>query len=69
MELIDKEIITKVGYDNRGLIVRVERTNEEIVRCKDCRHWSNNECIYCYFEDNPNGYCAWGERREDVKTD
>ena len=65
MELIEKEIITKVGYDNRGLIVRVERTDEEIVRCKDCRYWSNNECIYSYFEDNPNGYCAWGERRKD----
>lgn len=39
-----------------------------IVRCKDCRYWSNNECIYCYFEDNPNGYCAWAKRREDDNT-
>lgn len=36
----------------------------QVVRCKDCKYWSNNECIYCYFEDNPNGYCAWGERKE-----
>lgn len=47
---------------------------EEIVRCRDCDyydHWdacgpykSKHVCGYWeYIEINPNGFCAWGERR------
>lgn len=45
-----------------------ERTYVRVVRCKDCKHWNKNtqECISNYFEDNPEGYCYWGERKEDV---
>ena len=46
-------------------------TGEEIVRCKDCKHFASDElgdyCTLLDFEDvNPmdNGFCAWGERRD-----
>ena len=54
---------------------RLER-REEIVRCRDCAYICHNEyengCEYltCGFFDNryaevePDGFCAWGERRE-----
>lgn len=32
-----REIITQCTYDDRGLLIRAERTDEEIVRCKDCK--------------------------------
>lgn len=36
---------------------------EEIVRCRDCKHSE-----YCQFhrhsENKPDGFCAWGERKE-----
>ena len=53
-------------------------TGEEIVRCRDCKH-CNDEGIHtpAYFCLNdhfvrpsyamptePNGFCAWGERRD-----
>lgn len=56
-------------------------TGEEIVRCRDCKHFTTrgthvfddgktNEC-YCEFirayrlQITPDGFCAWGERRDD----
>lgn len=47
----------------------------EVVRCKDCRHfgWNNNSDDSCGRFDGEtvttDGYCAWGERKEDAKTD
>lgn len=45
---------------------------EPIVRCKDCRHFTagNREyatCDWCDWwssDTEPDGFCAWGERRE-----
>ena len=46
-------------------------TGEEIVRCRDCRHFASDElgdcCTLLDFEDvksMDNGFCAWGERRD-----
>ena len=41
---------------------------EEIVRCKDCARW-RDACEWNRFFndldlDEPLGFCAWGERRE-----
>lgn len=48
-------------------------TGEEIVRCRDCRHY-HAEINGCdefgdiwhdeYANVEPDGYCSWGERRE-----
>lgn len=55
------------GFDRfmflRGLPVR-----EGIVRCRDCKHFVTNiHGSYCKKSistiSDPNGYCAWGERR------
>ena len=54
-------------------------TGEEIVRCRDCKHHVDTpkrgcRCYHwmtldCYenpvpSEVEPNGFCAWGERRD-----
>ena len=38
----------------------------EVVRCKNCAYWDATEkvCVDRMTADE-NGYCAWGERRED----
>ena len=69
-----KEIITQCTYDDRGLLIKVERTDEEIVRCKDCKYadwWGPKgrevlDCTHLYVPHvTPDWYCAWGERKED----
>ena len=46
----------------------------EVVRCKDCKHWGTGcagetdrikECEYAHYVVGANGYCVYGERRED----
>lgn len=42
---------------------------EEIVRCRDCVFHNNHygdECerVYDDFDVNPDGFCAWGKRKE-----
>lgn len=43
---------------------------EEIVRCRDCKHFASDElgdcCTLLDFEDvrsMGDGFCAWGERK------
>ncbi|WP_278591500.1 hypothetical protein [Olsenella uli] len=48
----------------------------EVVRCRDCEHWGGlwdwDEAIGCDLVDlpqaDPNGFCAWGERRGDAQV-
>lgn len=60
--------------------IREDRRREEIVRCRDCKHFTPKgthkfengkvNADYCkYVRDwmlqiTPDGYCAWGERKE-----
>ena len=43
---------------------------EPIVRCSDCKHWTEDEMEYYHYCGNwceqvePDGFCAWGERRD-----
>ncbi len=50
-------------------------TNEEIVRCRDCKHYDDQDgeigtCdlgldnLDLYSIVEPDGFCAWGERRD-----
>lgn len=63
---------TPNGYESwQWLPVR-----EEIVRCKDCKHYSEYEWVMvtdvsdvCHFFSDgvkvePDGFCKWGERKE-----
>lgn len=58
------------GYANTVL-----DTKEEIVRCSDCKYSRNYGMLgygclrsnngYTALPVTPNGFCAWGERRDD----
>lgn len=43
--------------------------NHEIVRCRDCAHYTDDEMEYYHYCGNwceqvePDGFCAWGERK------
>lgn len=39
----------------------------EIVRCKDCKHYGENECMIKagWFPVQPDWFCADGERKEE----
>lgn len=42
---------------------------EMVVRCKDCKfcmsYWQSDYCDYfSHVTNDPDGFCAWGERRE-----
>ena len=45
---------------------------ERVVRCRDCRHYTEDEMEYYHFcgswceQVEPDGFCAWGERRRDA---
>jgi len=47
------------------------REKERIVRCKDCEYFTESmawpgahECDFINRVVEPDGYCAWGERRK-----
>ena len=41
---------------------------EPVVRCKDCGYWdATQELCWHMLTDDENGYCSWGERREDER--
>lgn len=45
------------------------RAHERIVRCRDCRflmsYWKSDYCDYfSHVTNDPDGFCAWGERKE-----
>ena len=53
------------------LCADVSQLREEIVRCRDCvgmvETWDGYECERFsgeYHRAEPDGFCAWGERRE-----
>ena len=38
----------------------------EVVRCKDCKFYATGWCKkWLEWSDDDNGFCSWGERRED----
>ncbi len=48
------------------------RLREEIVRCRDCAYNAKLTDGICYRFDhdhfnNPDGFCAWGERQGDAE--
>ena len=41
----------------------------DLVRCRDCKHYEPNTyshftCELLTFHVQPDGFCAWGERRD-----
>ena len=64
------EHIIEVEYDMfNGTFT--QKRHEKIVRCRDCRHYTDDEMEYYHYcgswceQVTPDGFCAWGERRAD----
>ena len=51
----------------------VYKTAEPIVRCRNCKHYTEDEAEYYHYcgewceQVEPDGFCAWGEREQDGK--
>lgn len=43
--------------------IEVEEVHEPIVRCRDCMYAYHDECPK-YDKQQPDGFCAWGERKD-----
>lgn len=61
------EFVAKMGVDDCRIYGY--RLNGEIVRCRDCVYYEPNTyshftCELLTFHVEPDGFCAWGERRE-----
>lgn len=66
----------------RELVASYDSAYVKPVRCKDCEYYSDHEWVLitdvsdvCHFWHGeptkvaPDGYCAWGKRREDNQDD
>lgn len=71
------ETVIQEWTDGRGAIhqINIPLTTflmdygfEAVVRCKDCVYWDTTEkvCVDMMTADE-DGYCSWGERKEDGK--
>ena len=56
-------IYGSIGDPLANVLGEIYLPRVEVVRCRDCKHFE-----YCQFhrhsENKPNGFCAWGERRD-----
>ena len=65
------EYITELVFSNETLSF-IRESRDEIVRCRDCRWYEDGICyqpdgdggLLCW-EREPDGFCAWGERKVD----
>ena len=63
-------IETEMFGDTAFVTIPPKEPKEEIVRCRDCRY-ASYDSRWCYRLLNaeeppitPDGFCAWGERRD-----
>ena len=67
------EFIVQIEPHEDGELFHMRREPKEIVRCRDCKHLKerkkrpNHVCDYGveYWGLEPDGFCAWGERRSE----
>ena len=59
--IIDISDVERRSFDFKRMFDESIQCKERIVRCRDCKHFPGN-CDWCY-DDDPDGYCKWGERR------
>lgn len=55
-------------YNDGNPRIKLWKTDEEVIRCRDCRKSDPEAYDYCEFYyaqgRDPNGFCAWAERRQ-----
>jgi hypothetical protein len=81
---VDKERLTRALTDARKFYDEGYRDGkaaamDEIVRCKDCKHYEVGVCLkiysdgdesrYAWQERKPDDFCSRGKRRSDDATD
>lgn len=64
-----KEIIVKEYHNEKGLITRRE-VGEELVRCKDCKHYAlmcevTGHCNWIDEITKPTDFCSYGKRKDN----
>lgn len=71
MRMIDRRIAEQGEAAMDAALEAHGYTKERIVRCKDCKHFTESmawpgahECDFINRGVESDGYCAWGERRE-----
>lgn len=56
-------------YNDGNPRIKLWKTDEEVIRCRDCRKSDPEAYDYCEFYyaqgRDPNGFCAWAERRKN----
>ena len=56
------EVAKKLGYTKTKRCTT--NTQENIVRCKDCKYVGTNDCVLdVHVPLKPEGFCSWGEER------
>ena len=55
----------KDGYEALTNATKIIKSEPQIVRCKDCKHWekSNGHCPFNSIFTNDDWFCADGERK------
>ncbi len=67
-----KEYIVSVDDDDMDyeeVFIGYIKRQKELIRCKDCRHWTcDDDESYCdelgIFGTNMNSYCSYAKRKE-----
>ena len=55
----------EMSFDFTEMLIDLLKKQPRIVRCKDCKHNDGSRCdnLDLWVEDNPEWFCADGERR------
>lgn len=68
---MDKHTATEQAFKNgyaKGYEAGKNGAMADLVRCKDCKHWTMGYCnIFAYYDYEPttneDDFCSYGERR------
>lgn len=59
VDILKRDSIKQITVGNKEFVL--------VVRCKDCKYRQGSVCDYSAVWVRPNGYCQWGERRDDER--
>lgn len=64
------EYIVQIEPHEESELFHMRGEPEPIVRCRDCKYSDDDPGVLCDLRGNyvivePDGFCAWGERKQD----
>ena len=62
-ENVHKESAADARFIRDG-IIQLPSAQPEITRCKDCEHWTNDDCPFAWGKVE-DAFCSYAERRND----